>query len=222
MNSPDLHQLLGAYLLGGLPLEEAAEFERHLAGCSDCRTELDRLASLPALLDAVPVADALALTAAAPGPAAALPDPLPGRMLDRVAARRRSVRRRWTAALAAVAAVCLGLGIQAAPLLNQPPKADASYSVQVNDGLQITVDMVKKTWGTELSVEGRSLPVDGTFSLWVRDHDGGEDRACAWTATPSGKVKITGATPLQLARISSVEMRNGQQQTLAVIGVPHG
>ena len=82
--------------------------------------------------------------------------------------------------------------------------------------------MVKKTWGTELAVDGRSLPADGTFSLWVKDHDGGEDRACAWTATPSGRVRITGATPVQLTNIASVEMRNGQQQTMAVIAVPRG
>jgi hypothetical protein len=62
--------------------------------------------------------------------------------------------------------------------------------------------------------------VDGTFSLWVKDRDGGEDRACAWTATPSGRVRITGATPVQLASIASVEMRNGQQQTVAVVAVP--
>ncbi len=143
-------------------------------------------------------------------------------MLDELSTRRRKARRRWTAALAAAAAACLALGILAAPLFNPPPKPDASYSVQASDGLQITVGMVKKTWGTELAVDGRSLPVDGTFSLWVKDSDGVEDRACAWTATPSGRVRITGATPLQLTNIASVEMRNGQQQTMAVIAVPRG
>jgi hypothetical protein len=143
-------------------------------------------------------------------------------MLDELSARRRKARLRWSAALAAAAAACLALGILAAPLVNPPPKPDASYSVQASDGLQITVGLVKKTWGTELAVDGRSLPVDGTLSLWVKDTSGGEDRACSWTATPSGRVRITGATPLQLTNISSVEMRNGQQQTLAVIAVPRG
>jgi hypothetical protein len=124
--------------------------------------------------------------------------------------------------VAAAAAACLALGFMAAPLVNQPPKPDASYSVQAGDGLEFTVGLVKKSWGTELAVEGRSLPVDGTFSLWVKDRDGGEDRACAWTATPSGRVRITGATPVRLASIASVEMRNGQQQTVAVIAVPRG
>lgn len=232
MSATELHQLLGAYLLGGLEPEEAAAFEQHLGSCSDCRQELDELASLPALLDALPAPDAVSLGAAAatggrdPAPPVPLPPVVPAavprRMLDEVSARRRKARLRWSAALAAVAAACLALGILAAPLFNQPPKPDSSYSVQAGDGLQITVGMVKKTWGTELAVDGRSLPVDGTLSLWVKDTNGGEDRACAWTATPSGRVRITGATPLQLTNISSVEMRNGQQQTVAVIAVPRG
>mgnify|MGYP003112210958 CR=1 FL=1 len=227
MSGTELHQLLGAYLLGGLEPEEAAAFEQHLGSCADCRQELDELASLPALLDALPVPDAVALAAAAPAAAGREPstsDPAPAAvprgMLEELSTRRRKARRRWAAALAAAAAACLALGVLAAPLFNQPPKPDASYSVQASDGLQITVGMVKKTWGTELSVDGRSLPVDGTFSLWVKDSGGGEDRAFAWTATPSGRVRITGATPLQLTNIASVEMRNGQQQTMAVIAVP--
>ena len=124
--------------------------------------------------------------------------------------------------MAAAAAACLGLGILAGPLLNQPAKPDASYSVAASSGLEVTVGLVKKTWGTELAVDGRSLPVAGTLSLWVKDRDGGVDRACAWTATPTGRVRITGATPVQLARIASVEMRDEQQQTVAVIAVPQG
>lgn len=234
MSGTELHQLLGAYLLGGLEPDEAAAFEQHLASCADCRQELDELASLPALLDALPLPDAVALAAAAPAAAGREPstsDPVlsepspaavPRRMLEELSRRRRNARRRWTAALAAAAAACLALGVLAAPLFNPPPQPDASYSVQASDGLQITVGLVKKTWGTELAVDGRSLPVDGTFSLWVKDSDGVEDRACAWTATPSGRVRITGATPLQLANIASVEMRDGQQQTMAVIAVPRG
>jgi hypothetical protein len=230
VNGVEEHQLLGAYLLGGLEQADAAAFEQHLESCAECRTEMDELASLPALLDAVPVSDAVALTgvAAALGAAAVGPVqeagavPVPRRLLDELAVRRRKARLRWSAAVAAAAAACLAGGILAGPLLSPPAKPDASYSVQAGDGIQFTVGLVKKTWGTELAVDGRSLPVDGTFSLWVKDRDGGEDRACAWTATPSGRVRITGATPVQLASIASVEMRDGRQQTLAVIAVPRG
>jgi hypothetical protein len=227
VNGMESHQLLGAYLLGGLEPADVAAFDRHLDSCAECRAELDELASIPALLDAVPVSDAVALGVAAPvgpvqGTLEAGVGPVPKRLLDELALRRRKVRLRWSAAVAAAAAACLAVGVLAGPLLSPPAKPDASYSVQSGDGVQFTVGLVKKTWGTELAVDGRSLPVDGTFSLWVKDRDGGEDRACAWTATPTGRVRITGATPVQLASIASVEMRNGQQQTVAVVAVPRG
>lgn len=223
MNGNSVHQLLGAYLLGGLEPGEARTFEDHLESCADCRRELEELASLPALLDAVPAADAVALTAAGAAPLAPLamePEPLPEKVLVDLAVRRRKSRRRWAAFVGAVAAACLAVGFLAGPLLNQPPKPDASYSVQSDGGLQLTVDMVKKTWGTELEVEGRSMPVEGTLYLWVKGRDGAEERTCGWTATPSGRIKITGATPVQLAGIAGVELRDEAQKTVASISVP--
>ncbi|KIA71334.1 hypothetical protein ANMWB30_38370 [Arthrobacter sp. MWB30] len=223
MNGNSVHQLLGAYLLGGLEPGEARTFEDHLGSCADCRRELEELASLPALLDAVPAADAVALTAAGAAPLAPLarePEPLPEKVLVDLAVRRRKSRRRWAAFVGAVAAACLAVGFLAGPLLNQPPKPDASYSVQSDGGLQLTVDMVKKTWGTELEVEGRSMPLEGTLYLWVKGRDGAEERTCGWTATPSGRIKITGATPVQLAGIAGVELRDEAQKTVASISVP--
>jgi len=223
MNGDSVHQLLGAYLLGGLEPEESRAFEYHLESCAQCRREVEELASLPALLDAVPAADAVALTAAGAAslaPLAMEPEPLPDKVLVDLAARRRKSRRRWAAFVGAVAAACLAVGILAGPLFNQPSKPDASYSVQADGGLQLTVGMVKKTWGTELEVEGRSMPLEGTLYLWVKGRDGVEERTCGWTATPSGRIKITGATPVQLAGIAGVELRDEAQKTVASISVP--
>lgn len=221
MNASELHHLLGAYILGGLDAADSQRFEAHLEDCADCRAELAGLESLPGLLDALPVPDAVALTGG-PRPAAA-PEPassVPRAVLDELAARRRKLRRRWAALVGAVAAACLALGLAVGPLLNRPPQPDASYSVQAGNGLRFSVDLARKTWGTELAVSGSSMPTDGTYSLWVRDRDGGEDRACAWTATPSGRIKVTGATPVQFARIAGVELRDETDHTVAVITVP--
>ncbi|KQQ83397.1 anti-sigma factor [Arthrobacter sp. Leaf137] len=238
----DPHHLLGAYLLGGLDAGDRAVFESHLRQCGSCRDELAGLETLPALLDALPVPDALALTSVpgitepavteaglATGLAGAVPTASPrpavgqapeSRLLHELARRRRTARRRWAALAGAAAAACLALGLAVGPLLVRAPQPDATYSVQSGGGLQFSIDLARKTWGTELAVNGSSLPSDGTLSLWVRDRDGGEDRACAWTATPSGRVKVTGATPIQLGKISSVELRDGTQQAVAVITVP--
>jgi hypothetical protein len=219
VNTVDPHQPLGAYLLGGLDAADREAFEAHLEHCGACREELANLERLPALLDVLPVPDAVALTVVSS--LAAAPDaPAPVPLLAKLARRRRTSRRRWTAFVGAVAAVCLALGIVAGPLLARPPQPDATYSVQSGGGLQFSIDLARKTWGTELAVNGSSLPQDGTLSLWVRDRAGGEDRACAWTATPSGRVKVTGATPIQLGSISSVELRDGTQSAVAVITVP--
>jgi Putative zinc-finger len=216
-------QLLGAYLLGGLDPAEAAQFEQHLKVCENCRKELERLEGIPALLDAIPVPDAVALTERRAA-AAEIPErPLPVSpvLLDELAAARKKARRRWSTVVATVAAACLALGFASGPLLNPPPpKPDATYSVEAENGLQFSVALVKKTWGTELAVNGQSLPRDGTLSIWVKDRAGTEDRACAWSATPSGRVRVTGATPVQLTSISHVEVRNEQQQAVAAIAIP--
>ncbi|AOY69762.1 zf-HC2 domain-containing protein [Arthrobacter sp. TES] len=220
MNADSVHQLLGAYLLGGLEPDEARAFEDHLAACADCRGELEELESLPALLDAVPAADAVALTVAGGSQPLAPLETVPPSLLVDLSTRRRKSRRRWAAVVGAVAAACLALGFLSGPLLNQPPKPDATYSVQSGDGLQLTVGMVKKTWGTELAVEGRSMPLEGTLYLWVKGRDGAEERTCGWTATPSGRIKITGATPVQLTGIAGVELRDDSDKTVASISVP--
>ena len=220
MNADSVHQLLGAYLLGGLEPDEARAFEDHLAACADCRGELEELESLPALLDAVPAADAVALTVAGGSQPLAPLETVPPSLLVDLSTRRRKSRRRWAAVVGAVAAACLALGFLAGPLLNQPPKPDATYSVQSGDGLQLTVGMVNKTWGTELAVEGRSMPLEGTLYLWVKGRDGAEERTCGWTATPSGRIKITGATPVQLTGIAGVELRDDSDKTVASISVP--
>ncbi|WP_247046575.1 anti-sigma factor family protein [Arthrobacter rhizosphaerae] len=221
MSGEQLHHLLGAYLLGGLDAADTGRFQEHLNVCAECRHELEELKNLPSLLEALPVPDAVALTwhrspEGENNDARAVPPAL----LDGLVVRRRKSRRRWSAFVGAVAAACLAIGFVAAPLLNQPPKPDASYSVQASSGLQVTVGLVKKNWGTELALEGRSMPLNGTLSLWVKDRAGVEDRACAWTATPSGRIRVTGATPVQLTSISEVELRDDRQQAVAVISVP--
>jgi hypothetical protein len=224
VNGRELHELLGAYVLGGLDDADKARFEDHLQQCGRCRDELAELETLPGLLAAVPVPDAVALAipAARSPNAADTSSSVPQPVLDELAARRRTSRRRLAAFVGAIAAACLALGFAAAPLLAPADTPDASYSVEADSGIEVTVGMVKKTWGTELAVDGRSLPNKGKLSLWVKDRAGTEDRACAWMATPSGRVRVTSATPLQYTNIASVELRNDQQQTIAVIAVPGG
>ncbi|XTR51007.1 zf-HC2 domain-containing protein [Pseudarthrobacter sp. So.54] len=230
MSATEFHQLLGAYLLGGLEPDEAAAFEQHLGGCAACRRGTGRTRQHPGAAGRAPGAGRRCPWRRCRGHRGRAGTGDSRSRADRraAAAPRPTVR----AAPEGTTPVDRGArgGGSGMPGARHPGRAVVQSAAQTGrqllrpgrDGLQITVGMVKKTWGTELAVEGRSLPVDGTLSLWVTASDGGEERACAWTATPSGRVRITGATPLQLADIASVQMRNGQQQTMAVIAVPRG
>ena len=113
MNGDSVHQLLGAYLLGGLDPEEERAFRDHLAACAECRHELEQLESLPALLDAVPAADAVALTVAGGtnvlSPLEPKREALPEKVLVDLSVRRRKSRRRW-AALVGCGCRCLPCG----------------------------------------------------------------------------------------------------------------
>ena len=53
MNGKELHELWGAYLLGGLDDADQTRFEDHLQHCAMCRSALEDLQSLPGLLTAV-------------------------------------------------------------------------------------------------------------------------------------------------------------------------
>jgi len=123
----DIHALSGAYAVDGLDRFERGQFERHLAGCTACRAELDGLMEAASLLAETTVVDApaslrarvladVALTRPLPPLVATIPAPLLN--------RRRPTPRRYAALVAAAAAViAIGGG---AVVLNQ---ARASTSV---------------------------------------------------------------------------------------------
>jgi anti-sigma-K factor RskA len=54
MKCAKIHSNLGAFALGGLEPEEAAEIERHLASCPSCRNELRELEKINQALEAAP------------------------------------------------------------------------------------------------------------------------------------------------------------------------
>jgi anti-sigma-K factor RskA len=82
------HVEVAAYVLGKLEADEAAAFEAHLAGCPDCRRQLEELRGLPELL-------------ATAAPTIPLPDPLRDRTL--AAVRQAAVRAEPASAVEAAA-----------------------------------------------------------------------------------------------------------------------
>ena len=79
----EIRPQLGAYVLGGLEPEEAAEVREHLAHCPDCAREHAELAVLPAKLDLIEAPEE-----ALQRPASTLEETI----LDRHARERRALR----------------------------------------------------------------------------------------------------------------------------------
>jgi hypothetical protein len=101
MDAEALHDLTAAYALHALDSEEARAYERHLARCARCRTELAELSE-----------GAAALAYAADGPAP--PPVLRERILAAARAERENViplRPRWAVPAAVTAAVAVAAAI---------------------------------------------------------------------------------------------------------------
>src|SRR5436190_16860304 len=104
----DVHGLAAPYALDVLDEGERRTFEAHLAGCAQCREEVDAFR-----------AAAAALAFADPDPAPAPPAELRERILDAARAERPNVvplrpRRRW--ALPAAAAIAVAAYVAAVAL----------------------------------------------------------------------------------------------------------
>ena len=54
MRCAEIHPNLAAFVVGGMEPEEAAEVQRHLASCPDCRRELEELRKVNRALEAAP------------------------------------------------------------------------------------------------------------------------------------------------------------------------
>jgi anti-sigma-K factor RskA len=155
----DIHALSGAYAIDALDDLDRARFEHHLAGCAECRAEVDSLRETAALL-----ADT---TAAAP------PASLRARVLDDIdtvrplppvvptTARPRRGRRR-VAALVAAAAALVAIGGVGATVWH--PWSDESSRVALTDEQRVLLAEDSETWTDRLD-NGATITVTRSASL---------------------------------------------------------
>jgi hypothetical protein len=122
----------GAYVLGALSPTERAAYERHMAGCVECRDEVADLAVLPGLLGRLDAGTAVA-TLAAP-PVHAPPEILAATLRAATAERSRRYRRhRWQLAGTGLAAACLAvlLGVGGATMGGGPQRPVPAVMAQM-------------------------------------------------------------------------------------------
>ncbi|MCK9925476.1 zf-HC2 domain-containing protein [Frankia sp. AgPm24] len=199
--------LLGAFVLGGLEVDDRNAVDAHLAGCPGCRAELEETASVPALLRRLP------------GPAGGGERSLDD-LLQRVRAERRSVRRTRSWRLAAVAAVlvlCAGIGLVVnSPAANAPTGQSVSFVAAAGTTITGRATLTSKPWGTSLAAAFTSLPGSGPFALEVASINGTTERAASWSSTPTSKASVVGASSIQTDAIDVVRAVNRDGLVLAV------
>lgn len=163
---------LGAYVLGGLPDDEAASVEAHLATCAECRAELDEL---------VPPAQVLAeLRSAGPTDASPAPTGLQDRVVTAVSAERDRARRtawRRQAGLAAIGGVAAAAVLVVGVVTTRPdpapvvPTEDVTVAVGVA-GVQADADLVDHTWGVEVKLTASGFEQGRRYVVSVLGTDG--------------------------------------------------
>jgi anti-sigma-K factor RskA len=148
---------IGAYLLGALNDLERRAFERHVAGCSECQDELERLR---------PAADALPGSVEQFEPPARLKASLM-EVVERESKVTAMPRRRYTRPLAVAAVLLIGLviGFAVAQLGGEETRTVAA-----------TIDTAMPEAGGDLRIEGDS----GTLSLHRMPDLGGQRVYQVW------------------------------------------
>ena len=158
----------GAYVLGALAPTERAAYERHLAGCVECRDEVAELAVLPGLLGRLDAATAVTTLSTPPAQA---PAGLLAATLNAANTERRRYRRRhrWQLAVTGIAAACLamalGLGVMTVSGEPRPTTPVMAQMTPVNPGGSI-VALVGYAWN------GRQTDVNVTCLYENQSPDG--------------------------------------------------
>ena len=146
---------------------------------------------------------------------------VPAELLSRMRADRR--RRQWRYGLAAavLALVAGALGAGVGPLLdrlNAPPTrplvATAAPGAD-SAAAAVEIDLVTRTWGTQLDVRGSSLPAGQVLYLSVTDRQGHAYDVASWTGTPTGRATLTAACWMKSADIAEVRVHTRSGATIA-------
>ncbi|MEU8296215.1 zf-HC2 domain-containing protein [Micromonospora sp. NPDC048909] len=205
----------GAYVLGALAPAERAAYERHLAGCAECREAVAEIAVLPGLLGRLDPAGLEQFLPPPSGPS--LPT-----LLDEARQRRRgersTVRRRYALTTLVAAALALLVGVGTAAVLPRktvpPPEQVRMVAMQPVAGtvpVHAEIGLTGTDWGTEVTMHCGYDQRAGyrkayTFRLVAHGPDGATEQIGSWLAAPGDDVRFSGVTRFTDAELVRLEL----------------
>jgi len=219
----DIHALSGAYAVDALDDIERAQFERHLASCPACTSEVASLreaASLLAETTAVTPSAELrdrvlaSITNVRPLPPVVEQPAQPEATVTELEPRRR--RRVVTFLAAAAAAVAIGTGgIVWQQLSDEPPSSPYAQVLEAPDAQSIevsfdggaTATLVRSEKLDKAVLKTKDMPAapDGkAYALWLQ-HDGVMVPAGIMPAGPNNEVVLSGDPATASAAAISIE-----------------
>lgn len=190
--------LLPAYVLGVLEDDECQAVQAHLETCAACRTEHQRLASLPALLELVEPRRA----GADSRPPAYLEDAVVARLLSERASSRSSSRRgngarpgRWRLGAAAVGGGLAGI-VATLGLTGHLSAGDAPERVRLaapgGSGASAEATLHRSAGNTRIDLRADGLAPtgrDAVYEVWLV-HGDGRVSAGTFTVGTAGAVDV--------------------------------
>ena len=73
-----------------------------------------------------------------------------------------------------------------------------------------------RPWGTEITLDITGLPARPGYQLWAIDKDGEWSSAATWSPTPTGAVRLTGATSTPTAQLERIVISSNEREDLLV------
>lgn len=215
------HVDLVEYLVGEISPAQGEVVETHLAGCAECREEVDSVREMRTMLDEIP-------------PEMALDGPPEGgdlmlrRALRQVQAESTRSRRADKATIAVAAAVAvaavLGAGFfvgQATggddrPVAEQqadpqaPPLTPGSTVVSATDpdtGARLSASVVPKEGWVQVNAAVTGIAAGERCRLYVVGRDGSREIAVSWVVSDKGGT-LSGTALIEPAEVTSLEVEN--------------
>jgi RNA polymerase sigma-70 factor (ECF subfamily) len=237
VNSTGDHVDISGYLLQTLTPAERQQVEAHLAGCAECRREVDSLREWTAALEAVPEA---MLLDGPPDDADLLLQRTLRQVRNETAGRRHRQLALVTAAAAVVLAAALGGGallgrgtapgtkplaqptapVSSAP--SNPPGTRIASATDPTTGARIRVAVLPAAGWVRVNATVAGIPAGERCRLEVVGRDGTPILAGSWLVSKEGEANgttLNGSALIDPAQVASVRVVNAAGRVFTDVDV---